>query len=459
MKKIISLLLVIVLLCTGCAGGKSSDEGKAEVGTGKKEKNEIRVYILSISEWDYEMAQTFLIGKFEAMYPEYKVNLEVGVSGEDGITMPDAIRNLNVDMMAGNGPDVLFLDGLPVHEYIEKGMLEDMSGLLKELKNSGEVFFENVLTSYGQNGKICAVPTTFTVPVVVGDEAAVQAETIHDFAELAAQRANAPIPVFDEMWMTYLPEIFMSGWNDVFQDKEKVDREALKELLQDMKQMAEASGFDKDLPSSYRLKIHPVYENGGGNIEKLVWEQGQMSTMTFAGPRVWSLLNAAKKVKPISYEYLNRKNGNLFFPNLIIGMNAASENEKEAEIFIKHLLSAEFVQEVVGNHMYGSSWGYGLLVNKGNMEKEMDLTEDQNPINVYENFDYPEKEKLYAYELTPQEIQEVFTFLDKADTSIDIDYTLLQSMMDLVENYIFERETLESVVDEIVNKVELYQAE
>ena len=42
------------------------------------------------------------------------VRYEVGMDGEDGVTKEDAIRKLNTRILAGDGPDVIILDGLPV---------------------------------------------------------------------------------------------------------------------------------------------------------------------------------------------------------------------------------------------------------------------------------------------------------------------------------------------------------
>ena len=48
-------------------------------------------------------------------------SLEIGTSGEDSVTVSDALRTLNTDIMAGKGPDILILDGMPVENYIQKG--------------------------------------------------------------------------------------------------------------------------------------------------------------------------------------------------------------------------------------------------------------------------------------------------------------------------------------------------
>lgn len=83
------------------------------------------------------------------------------------MTASDALRTLNTNIMAGKGPDVLILDGMPIDSYIEKGMLADLSGLLDEIEQS-DGLFENIARAYEKNGQVNAVPTGFQVPILRG---------------------------------------------------------------------------------------------------------------------------------------------------------------------------------------------------------------------------------------------------------------------------------------------------
>ena len=62
------------------------------------------------------------------------------MSGENGLTAEDAIKALNTEIMAGNGPDVIMLDGLPIESYLAKGMLADLSENLKAVEEKEEFF-------------------------------------------------------------------------------------------------------------------------------------------------------------------------------------------------------------------------------------------------------------------------------------------------------------------------------
>ena len=59
------------------------------------------------------------ISVYQKQNPDVYVDLEIGMSGEDSVTASDALRTLNTDIMAGKGPDILILDGMPVDEIFD----------------------------------------------------------------------------------------------------------------------------------------------------------------------------------------------------------------------------------------------------------------------------------------------------------------------------------------------------
>ena len=60
--------------------------------------------------------------------------MEFQVEGveESTATRSEIIRALNAKLFAGDGADILLLDGLPADSYVEKGVLYDMGGAVIE---------------------------------------------------------------------------------------------------------------------------------------------------------------------------------------------------------------------------------------------------------------------------------------------------------------------------------------
>ena len=104
---------------------------------------ELTVYSLKDSNFIKQAAVLF-----QKKYPDIYVNIEAGMSGDDSVTDTDALKVLNTEIMAGTGPDVLLLDGISEDTYIERGMLENLSGVLKD-----EDILPNIKDAYTKEEK------------------------------------------------------------------------------------------------------------------------------------------------------------------------------------------------------------------------------------------------------------------------------------------------------------------
>ena len=59
--------------------------------------------------------------------------------------------SLNTEIMSGEGPDVLLMDNLDAENYIERGMLEDISGIMEKAG-----ILENIQKAYEEeDGSRC----------------------------------------------------------------------------------------------------------------------------------------------------------------------------------------------------------------------------------------------------------------------------------------------------------------
>ena len=106
--------------------------------------------------------------------PDVFVNLQIGMTEEDGVTAEDAVKALNTELLAGNVPDVLVLDGLPTDSYIEKGILADISEAVDTISAQDGVF-ENVVGAYRGADGCYRIPARFYVGIVIGEPDAVAA--------------------------------------------------------------------------------------------------------------------------------------------------------------------------------------------------------------------------------------------------------------------------------------------
>ncbi|MDE5598732.1 MAG: hypothetical protein K2J04_13010, partial [Lachnospiraceae bacterium] len=109
------------------------------------------------------------ISLYQMANPEVLVQYEVGMSQDSAITREDALKSLNTKIMAGEGPDVLILDGMPIDSYIEKGLLADMTSMLTGL-NGEEELFGNIVNAMKMGNGIYAMPCEIEIPVISAKE-------------------------------------------------------------------------------------------------------------------------------------------------------------------------------------------------------------------------------------------------------------------------------------------------
>jgi ABC-type glycerol-3-phosphate transport system substrate-binding protein len=156
-------------------------------------------------------------GEFQSAHPDVKVNVEVGIatrmitnargmpeeSADDSVTPEDVIRSLNTQLLAGKGPDLIVLDGLPLQSYIEKGVLKEIGALTQRLANE-EGLLLNLASAYAFNGKTYGLPTRFTLPVMLGDSN--QLKKLHSFGDLVqavkayGKQEPALLRAPDQLW-------------------------------------------------------------------------------------------------------------------------------------------------------------------------------------------------------------------------------------------------------------------
>lgn len=133
------------------------------------------------------------MGLFQRQNPDVHVVYDVALTGADAVTASDALRTLANELLAGKGPDLLVLDGMPIDSYVEKGVLLDLSEPVGGRTASGEWLKAEAESFKTADGRIYAVPARFSVPVILADEEAARAKDLTALGRLAG-RAGGAVP-------------------------------------------------------------------------------------------------------------------------------------------------------------------------------------------------------------------------------------------------------------------------
>lgn len=184
------------------------------------------------------------ISAYQSKNPNVMAELEIGIKEGDALTRSDALKTLNTNIMAGEGPDLLVLDGMPINSYMEKGLLIDISSVIKE---TGKVYplFENIVNTYKREDAILAVPTKFSVPVIFGKpEILSKADNLTGLADIM-EKLQAESPGRKSLIGNFSPSLLLTmlmpasspAW---IKEDGALDAEMVEEFVGHMKRIADA---------------------------------------------------------------------------------------------------------------------------------------------------------------------------------------------------------------------------
>lgn len=166
-------------------------------------ETELKIYTLLMDPYIEQAAVMF-----QNEHPEIRIEIQEGMTGKDGVTITDAVKNLNTEIMAGEGPDVMLLDGLSEEDYIEKGMLEDISGIVESagiLENIRDVYTE-------EDGAVYRMPLRFRIPVIAGK--AEDVDMVDDLTSLKDMVKKHKADFSSDYFSAYkarVPQIFLTS--------------------------------------------------------------------------------------------------------------------------------------------------------------------------------------------------------------------------------------------------------
>ena len=333
------------------------------------------------------------IGAFQRKNPNVHVRLEVGLEDSDAATTEDVVRALNTSLIAGKGPDVLILDGLPIQSYIEKDVLKDITKLADSLAVS-ESLMRNLTGAYAKDGKIYGLPALFGLPAMVGHkEALARFTSLHDLAQTVEYwkvQSMTPIPIlrapdnlYDEttgMLMDYYDACVGSFTNA----DGSLDEAALAAYLADMLALSDALKAVTPQSSDQRPGRPRLFMSNGRQAISM----DPMAIMDISQGNALSCVQQISGMGPLMMVFTNLGDNddmalqslfgqNQFYPRCGVGVVAASKQQMLAEDFVALLLSSE-VQD--------SNLFDGFPVNRASLQNTLDnlksMTEDMRGVEL-----------------------------------------------------------------------------
>lgn len=424
---------------------------------------ELTVYSLLDNSYIRQVAAIF-----QKKYPDIYLSLEVGMTGEDGMTTTDALKTLNTEIMAGNGPDVMILDGIPEDTYIEKGMLADISSILDKAEEEGGIL-DNIRKPYQQeDGSQYVMPLRFSIPLLQGNKEDVEkAGDIVSMADMLESyqseytEMNMPLSL-----MGAGPEGFLRAFADVSspawqKEDSSLNEEAVTEYLKQAGRIyaagKESMDYIKEMAGDYVYSLSdlPILSNVTGSVMTLLGGYVKMSAGRLASPEdLAHIYSLEQKMGNIIHSLWNGQAQNCFIPVQTVGISAKAGQMEAAEKLVEFLFTKEG-QEI------GSDSGFPVNEAVYDSEDYWAAGDDQGRLGISGSGDantgeYVELEIVQADEKTTKEIQELGKTLTTPSRGNEI---ILSAVAENGTRYLNGEISLEEAAKAAVQQVNLYLAE
>lgn len=368
------------------------------------------------------------ISNFKTSHPEIKVDFQVEEAEGSTATRSEIIRALNARLFAGDGADILLLDGLPIDSYVEKGVLYDMGGTV--LDNSE--LYPGIREAYGQGGSCYMIPARIGIPAYAGTkEVIAHAGSLEELAGFALQ---TELPYFGEISYRKLVEDFYPYYSDMFiMNGSQIDKDGLIQFLTQIKLIAD------NVPAAEKVDKETV-----DPWNTLGFGESSLSVSVLNGMSYQWAAEHFSAVRNIDGELITI--GDRFVPYSLMGINNASANKELAMEFINEVLSEE-IQSV-------EFLDEGFPVNQRSAQlwqatdKEF-IASVMNEAGNYIMTSYPDQ----------KERDQLFGYISNLKTPVYKDEIILEMIVNETDDYFKGAESVEKTVEKIINNAWLYMAE
>lgn len=470
---------------------------------------ENQLVIYSLLE-NYSIRQA--ISSYAKEHPDTYVKYEIGLTYGDGATQSDALKTLNTEIMAGNGPDVIILDGLSAESYIEKGLLEDISDVINPLVEDGTIF-KNIAEAYTVDGKIYQFPTNFKFPILFGNkEDIANIQGLDSLVELTKKLSTQTEKrvfsnYFDAKGLVY--SLYYLYGNDWLNDDDTINEEALTNFFNKAKEMYVAlqeneASYAKFMEDKY-ANSENIDDNFGVDSDVTIdedFEEGSDEEFTeedyeemygiydlqyYLNPSIYadmflfedtsslayggidgadgysSLITAMLNRPELDYKVLTRGDESIFTGTNIIGVNAKGKNKEEAKEIVKQLLSDKIQKQLYGN---------GLPVNKKTLAGQfsMEQYEGYEPEFDEATNHYVSYTSMWADELgnekeikvllaNEEDVNKLISNIEGLNKGTTINSVLLMEVAKQFEAFAQDGISLDEAINEVIDNLDLYLSE
>ena len=338
-----SLRLSSVYCCDDDSIVVAFDEGTIARFSYDPEMENAKSVVLKVYTLEKNDVLSQLINGYAAQNRDVKIDYQIGM--KDGITYEDAMKNFTTQVLSGNAPDVIMLDGMDIDNYIDKNILCDLSSFESEWNRDGKLL-DNIAKWNQKGDKVYNVACKFCIPAVGADSD--DLKKIGSFDDIAGYIEKNRKQYDDQFPLMYFekPEqlvktALMYENSNIFSGG-KINSAELERFFSscyDINKYNEKEGeyvsygYDGSEMSFTDRLFNVIREDHTVAV-------GTVNTFDY-DLNVLESLNSLSPENNADYKFGTGENDSVFVPKCNLGIVEAGKNHEEAEKFIAYALGAE----------------------------------------------------------------------------------------------------------------------
>lgn len=359
---------------------------------------------------------------------------------------------LNADILAGNMPDILYVDyNTDVSKYISKGLLADVGALIENDEElSQTAFMENVFNAFRVKGKLYQVYPSFGVRTVVGKRSVLGDRTtwtMQEFNELMASMPEGTMGFGDMTRDDFLTQAFNycgKDFVDVESGKCNFDSENFIAILEYAASLPEEIDWSQK-GDDYWMNYESMYRE-----DKIL-----LTSTSVADPE--SAVNTINGTFGEDVAYVgfptDSGQGSYIYSESSYVLSAKSANLEGAWEFIRYYLTPEYQDEIM----------WMLPVREDSFMKYMQKAmqkpwyEDENGEKVEYDYSYwINGESITIDPLTQEQLDQLIGFIRSVDKAQYNNEDLWNIVKEEAEAFFSGQKSVQDVAGIIQNRAQVY---
>ena len=411
------------------------------------------------------------VSYYQTLYPDWYVSYRIGMSDTDSVTREDAVKKLNTEIMAGNGPDLIVMDDLPLRSYADKGLLLDLTDYLTEY-NMKEPLFDNITDAMKIDGKAYIAPAVVSAPMIATKETyAANMTSLSGIADtLEKMREDHPgenltgMISADEVMKMFI-EISAPSWTKT---DGTLNMDTVMTYLEQCRRIydAQTGGLDAEVLEKYtELNKRLASYEGVASLADQGWLfrvedylTGGQHILICRNDDTEDLCQMLSLKKERGYEGtqvipMQEQDSRVFMPKSMLAINAASEQIGAAKGFMDVFLSVDVQSGYDGYPLNRAAFDMLFPSDETKMgpgrERGTIIITSEEGIQFTYDYSWPTDDEIAIY-------KEQIAALNTAYIS---DSVLEEAVFGNGIDYINGQQTLEETLDKIEKAAAIYMAE